>query len=166
MKLQLLIGMIASSKSTYCKAAARHCYLIINDDAIVNMLHADQYTFYDKELKPLYKNIENHIIGQAVLAEKNVIIDRGLNISKAARQRYIALARSFDITCEAVVFKKEQPEVHAKRRYEHDNRGHDYEYWLKVAERHAAIWDDPTLEEGLDRIYYLSYNDVKQGVVI
>ena len=47
MKIQVLCGMIASGKSTYANNAARSGTICINDDAIVNMLHANNYDLYD-----------------------------------------------------------------------------------------------------------------------
>ena len=169
MNLQLLIGPIASGKSTYSFNAAHAGYLCINDDAIVNMLHANNYRGYRVDLKILYKSIENHIISTGLSMGKNVIVDRGLNISVEGRKRFIALAKSFDICCEAIVFQKESPDVHARRRFDNGGdacRGHSYEYWLKVAEKHESIYVAPSKEEGFDDIYEISYEEIVNGKVI
>ena len=68
------------------KNAAKQGFIIINDDAIVNMLHADNYILYDKKLKLLYKTIENQIISVALAMGHSVLIDRGLNVSKEGPQ--------------------------------------------------------------------------------
>lgn len=166
MKLQVLVGMIASGKSTYCKNAVRKGYLCMNDDAIVNMLHADEYTLYDKSLKVLYKSVENHIIGTGLAMQKTIIVDRGLNVSVQGRQRWIALARSFDVSCEAIVFPHDGVEVHAKRRFEGDSRGHTYDYWLMVAQAHNKIFSTPTLAEGFSNVTYVSFKEILEGKVI
>lgn len=165
MKLSILVGPIASAKSTYAQNAAKAGYLCLNDDSIVNMVHADNYTLYDKNLKILYKTIENQIISMGLALNRPVLIDRGLNSNVNGRNRWLALAKSFDVPCEAVVFKNEGPEVHAKRRAEHDSRGHSYEYWLKVATFHQTNYVEPSLEEGFDKIYYISFEEVKSGKV-
>jgi dephospho-CoA kinase len=77
-KIQVLVGMIASGKSTYAKNAARRGVICVNDDAVVNLVHADDYTLYDKSLKILYKSIENHIISMALAMSRTVLVDRGL----------------------------------------------------------------------------------------
>ena len=164
-KLQILIGMIASGKSSYCKNAARQGIICMNDDAIVNMLHGDEYTLYDKDLKPFYKSIENHIVASALLMKRTIIVDRGLSISVKGRKRWIALAKSFDVPCEAIVFKNEGPEVHAKRRHSSDARGHDYDYWLKVSSKHFENYEAPSLLEGLDSIYQVSFEEIKSGKI-
>jgi predicted kinase len=159
MIVEVLVGPIASGKSTYAKQKAKEGWIIINDDAIVNAVHADNYTLYREELKPLYKSVENHILHCAVLMGKDVIIDRGLSNTIKSRQRWIALARSMDVKIGAVLFEVFGPETHAKRRVETDGRGHNFEYWLKVAERHWANWQPPTLAEGFDYIEEQKWED-------
>jgi predicted kinase len=148
----ILIGPIASGKTTHCKKKAKEGWIIICDDDIVNMLHAQDYTLYDKELKPLYKSIEDHILHVAIAMKRNVIIDRGLNISKKARKRWLAICNSLDVPVLALCFERQAPEVHAQRRYESDNRGHDLDYWLEVANRHDSQYEFPVLEEGFSDI--------------
>jgi predicted kinase len=166
-KIYVLVGMVASGKSTYCSNAAKHGQIILNDDAIVEMLHADDYTLYDKKLKILYKSIENNIISLGLCMGRTVVIDRGLNVSKQARQRWIALARSFDVPCEAVVFPLDAPEVHAKRRFESSNRGHSFDYWLNVARTHRSAYATPTAAEGFDNVHFIAcFEDVINGKCI
>lgn len=165
-KIYCLVGMIASGKSSYCKNAARSGYIILNDDAVVNLVHADNYTLYDKKLKILYKTVENNIISLGLCLGRSVIIDRGLNVSKHGRQRWIALANSFDIECEVIVFPKDTVEVHAKRRFESSNRGHSYEYWLNVANKHNKIYEEPIRQEGFSLVHHINFQDVECGVVV
>lgn len=165
-KIYVLVGMIASGKSTYSRNAARKGQLTLNDDAVVNLVHGGDYLLYEKNLKPLYKSIENHVLSLASCANKSIVIDRGLNISLQGRRRWLSLAKSFDIPCEAIYFPLYTPEVHAQRRFKSDNRGHDYEYWLTVASHHFnRIWE-PTVNEGFDAVHHISYEDIVDGKVI
>ena len=163
MELQILIGMIASGKSSYASLAAKNGYLCLNDDAIVNMLHCD-YTQYSKQLKILYKSIENHVIVTSLAMGKNLIVDRGLNVSLQGRKRIISLANSFDVDCHAIVLKRESPEIHAERRFNSDSRGHTFDYWLNVAKTHDAIYVAPSLEEGFQRITEVSFKDIQENL--
>jgi predicted kinase len=160
MKLQILCGMIASGKSTYAKKAAQQGVICVNDDAITNLLHADDYTLYNPDLKILYKSIENHIVGASLALGRSVIIDRALNVSIEGRRRWLALAKSFDVACEAIVFKNDGPKIHAKRRAETDNRGYSMEYWLRVAELHNSLYIKPTVEEGFDIVHDIVFEDI------
>lgn len=162
-KIHVLVGMIASGKSTYCANAALNRQIIMNDDAIVNMLHADNYRLYDKYLKILYKAIENTVVSYGLCMMRTVVIDRGLNVSKHGRQRWLALAKSYDVPCEAIIFPKTTPDVHADRRFKKDPRGHPIGYWLNVANEHNKLYSEPTIDEGFDKIHTITYDEIVNG---
>lgn len=165
-KIIVLCGPIASGKSTYCKNAALNGNIIVNDDSIVNMLHANNYRLYDKNLKILYKSVENLIISMSLSMGRTVVVDRGLNIGVQGRQRWIALARSFDVPCEAVVFENQGPDVHAQRRMKHDGRGYDFDYWYRVANVHQEQYRHPSVEEGFSAVHSISYSEIMCGKII
>lgn len=145
MRLELLVGPIASGKSTYCRAAAREGAIILNDDSIVTAIHGGDYTLYDPLLKPLYKATENCVVGTALAMGRRVVVDRP-NHSMKMRRRYIGLGHSFDVPVRLVMFKRESPEVHGERRFHSDRRGHDLNYWIDVAKRHESIYEVPRQE--------------------
>jgi predicted kinase len=156
MRLQLLVGPIASGKSTFCREAAQDGKIILNDDSIVNALHGGDYSLYSKELKPLYKSVENQIVQTSLTLGKVVVVDRP-NHSRQMRRRYIGLAKSLDCLVDLVMFKRELPEVHAKRRFESDSRGHTFEYWLKAAQCHQNLYEEPHESEGFDSIIHWEF---------
>lgn len=158
--------MIASGKSTYCEHAARKDYICVNDDSIVNLIHCNQYGKYNQKFKRLYKGIENYIITHGLDLNLDIIIDRGLCVSAKGRARFIALANSFDADCEAIIFPLDIPEVHARRRYQSDTRGYDYDYWFEVARHHFSIYSRPTLEEGFTKIHDITWEQIQSGKVI
>lgn len=149
--INLLVGTIASGKSTYSSQMAKAGWIIINDDAIVMALHGGNYT-YKENLKVLYKSIETHIFHLAVAMGKDVIIDKGLNLTKNSRARWISLAKSLDIPIKAIIFPFTCPEDHAQRRTKIDSRGLSYEKWLKIAQIHFAQYEPPTIDEGFEII--------------
>jgi predicted kinase len=157
--LEVLCGTIASGKTTYSAQKASEGWIIINDDAIVNAVHGGNYKLYDKALKPLYKSVEDHILHVAVAMGRNVIIDRGVNVTVGSRKRWISLARCLDTNVSAIVFPKWTAEEHAALRHHSDNRGHDYDYWLMVANKHLNVWEEPTLAEGFDKIKLYEWED-------
>lgn len=140
--LELLVGPIASGKSTYCRKAASEGAIILNDDSIVNAVHGGDYCLYEKSLKPLYKGVENTIVCMALSMGRRLIIDRP-NHSKKMRRRYIGLAHSFDTSVQIVMFKRETPEVHGERRFNSDARGHSLDYWVDVAIAQQKIYEAP-----------------------
>lgn len=152
--IYVLVGPIASGKSTYCKRKAQEGALIVNDDSIVNALHADQYGAYDKDLKPLYKSLEMSIIAYAVAVNRDVVVDRP-SYKRTTRRRYIEMAHSIDAEVTAIIFENFGPEVHAKRRFESDSRGYTYEGWLRVAKEHESLREPVDVHEGFDHIEYI-----------
>lgn len=145
-KLTLLVGNIASFKSTYCKELLKETEaLIVNDDSIVNAIHIYN-TGYSEDLKPLYKQIENTIIVMGSMLGYNIIVDRP-NLTKATRSRYLSLAKSLDMDTEIIVFFQESPEIHASRRHTNNSRGYSYDKWLSVAKRNKEKYEKPTNDE-------------------
>lgn len=154
MMLEILIGPIASGKSTYCGQRAKDGAIIINDDAIVTMIHGGHYELYSKELKPLYKIVENTILQTAIHMGRDVIIDRP-NYSRSMRRRYIGLAKSLDTQVIAILFERSDPLTHAHRRFKSDPRSNTLEHWIEAANRHESLFEIPSLEEGFDDIIQL-----------
>jgi len=155
-KLIILVGNIASGKSTYVKKFPQA--IIVNDDSIVSSVHGGDYTLYQKELKPLYKTIENTIITTALSLDRLVIIDRP-NMSKQTRQRYISIAKSLDVEVLCVIFPLQDPYIHAKRRFDSDNRDLTLRHWIETAERKNVEFEHPSFDEGFDNIFIENYYD-------
>lgn len=155
MKVEILIGNIASGKSTYCRRRVEEGAVVMNDDAIVNGLHCGIYTKYDKALKPLYKAIENAIVTSAITLGRDVVIDRGVNLTPRSRRRFVGLAHSMDAEAHAVIFEFCEPSIHADRRMSHDDRGHSAEYWLEVATVFHNKYIPPEEHEGFDKVIHV-----------
>ena len=147
----ILVGMIASGKDTFIKMLAERGHLIINDDDIVKAVHGGNYLLYDQALKPVYKDVEVAILMDALTLKRPVVINRP-NFRISTRRRYIGLAEAHDVPVVGIVFPKETPEVHAKRRFDHDNRGISYEKWVEIAKVHASQWEEPKMEEGFSNL--------------
>ena len=147
--VEILVGMIACGKSTFAQKRASQGAVIINDDAIINTIHCNNYLLYDKRLKPLYKAVENTILQIAITLGRDVVIDRP-NYSKAMRRRYIGIAKSLDATPIIVLFKDCGVDVHVSRRMNSDARGHTAAYWTKVYNKHKSLYEPPDELEGAD----------------
>jgi len=152
-RLNILVGIIGSGKSTLCKQEAEKGSIIINDDAIVNMLHGGLYKLYDEKLKCLYKSIETSIFLLAAQSDREIVIDKALNLTKMSRMRWISLAKSLEIPVRIIQFPILLAETHAKRRYNSDSRGYSLEYWTKVANHQMNSFQSISAEE----IMYCEY---------
>lgn len=164
MKLIVLVGAIASGKSTFSSLLADKGYIVCNDDAVVNALHSNKYTLYDKELKPLYKAVENQIVMTALALGQNVVVDKGTSNKAKSRQRFIGLAASLDAEVWAVQFPVESPEIVASRRFNHDSRGIPLEKWVEIARHHEKEREPVRFSEGFNRILEVkNFNDIERA---
>lgn len=156
--ISILFGPIASGKSTFAAAAAGRGAVIINDDAIVNAVHAGQYSQYQEGLKPLYKAVELVLITHAVALGRDVVIDRP-NRKRATRDRYRLLAETLDTESVLVVFRdgRFDGDQDGERRFVADSRGLTSGAWRSIAKSHAKTVDELTTEE---RVQYTSVDRV------
>ena len=151
MNMILLVGPIASGKSTYARERALGGALVVNDDSLVTSVHGGWYGGYATGLKPLYVTLETAIITHAAGSGRDVVIDRGCR-NKATRARFAALGRSLGFTIYAKEFPWEAAEVHATRRFAHDPRGLTWDRWFEVANQHEMTFEPVNYEaEGLYR---------------
>jgi len=152
--LEILVGFIASGKSSYSRKRAKEGAIIINDDSMVMSLHGGDYSLYNKDLKVFYKSIENHIIAMGFASDLDVIIDRP-NYKRSTRKRYIGIAKSFGMEVTIVRFRTEDSMVHAQRRFDSDPRGYSLEDWYSAVKRHKGLYQEPVRElEGFDSMIY------------
>lgn len=147
-RMTLLVGPIASGKSTYAEARAREGALTVCDDALVLAVHGGVYALYNEMDKPLYTALETAIITHARSTATDVVIDRG-GRTKAQRTRFATLGRALGFEVDAVLFEWYVPWVHAERRFTHDPRGLTLEKWEDVAIRHQAEFQPLTADEGI-----------------
>jgi len=147
-KLYVLVGNIASGKSTFAQMMSLNGAFVVDADTIVNMYHGGRYKLYDEQNKKVYHKAEEEMIKIPLLGGKDVIISR-LNHKRKTRLRWIKLAKEVGSDVVAVKFKWESPEIHAKRRMDHDSRGLTFERWLSVAisKHNEREWINPELEK-------------------
>jgi predicted kinase len=162
--VQILVGMIASGKSTYARNAAKAGFVVVNDDSISESIQGGDYGLYDRSLKPLYKSTASHIAHTALALGRSVVIDTGSR-SRTTRMRWTTLAKSLDVPIIAITFPFTTPNEHALRRYNADSRGYSLEQWQAVAERHWQDWEPVGDDEGFNNIVYEEWESVRSGLV-
>lgn len=151
-QILVLVGFIASGKSTLCRRLAGEGWIVMCDDSIVTAVHGGRYELYDRSNVALYKSTENHIACMALALGKPVVIDRGVNGTVSSRRRWLGIAKSLDVPCRALVMPMASPQEHARRRALSDPRGRTHQWWIDVASRHAVEFQMPTLAEGFDSV--------------
>jgi predicted kinase len=133
-KIEILVGMIGSGKSTYARRRAAQGAIVICHDDLTEAFHRE-YT-YKPELRDFYRSCEELIAVEALEEGLDVIIDR-THLTRESRNRWLVRAALQAVPITAVLFPIETPEIHALRRFRADPRGRTAEEWLMVARHHA-----------------------------
>src|ERR1044072_6440344 len=94
--IQVNVGFICSGKSVYASNCAKSGFVVINDDSLVESVHAGNYDLYDKSLKVLYKSVGLNLFTNAIALGRSVVIDTGSR-NRKTRQRWVSLAHCFDV---------------------------------------------------------------------
>jgi hypothetical protein len=150
MRLEILVGMIGSSKSIYARKRADESALVISHDWLTQGLHGGAYR-YEQGLRECYRRMEEDLACAALTVGRNVVLDR-CHLSAESRRRWIDFAHRLrnealiegdreiyrGLPVVAVAFPIESPAVHARRRFESDPRGRSHEEWYMVAQHHFA----------------------------
>lgn len=133
--IEVLVGMIASGKSTYARERADQGALVISHDDLTQMLHA-RYR-YEPGLRACYRAMMVQLAVNAIVAGRDVIVDR-THLTRESRQLWIETARGAGVRVIAVVFPIEPAAIHAERRFRADARGRTLEEWHQLAAHHAV----------------------------
>ena len=153
MKLEILIGMIASGKSTYAARRAKEGAIVICHDDLTVMLHAEYR--YEQGLRQAYRTAEEMLAHTFLHHGRDVVIDR-THLTAESRRRWVDFRMSHyhpGLRLGAIVFPIEAADEHAYRRFNSDPRGRPYTEWLKVACHHAGQAEAEPLDakaEGFD----------------
>jgi predicted kinase len=143
-KLELLIGMIASGKSTYAKKRGSEGALIICFDDLTQMLHGEYR--YEPALRDSYRSMMYQIAWEGIHAGRDVVIDR-THLTADSRRYWVAAARGWMVPIVAVVFPRDDvAEMHSARRFLSDARGRPLEEWDRVARHHMNQADAEPLD--------------------
>jgi predicted kinase len=131
-RVWVLVGQVASGKSTYAARRARRGAIAVCHDDLVRAVHAGGA--HEAGLRDFYRAAEEHLAWSALAAGRPVVVDR-TNLTAAERRRWVALAGRAGVEAVAVAFPRERWPVHARRRHEHDARGLTLAGWGRVALR-------------------------------
>lgn len=170
-KIYVCVGMIASGKSSWCRAQADKGAIVICHDSITEGLHC-RYR-YEPGLRDFYRRVEESIAWAALSAGRDVVVDR-THLTLESRKRWINWAKpdvssgvDYDghpledvenplrcIKVVAVRFPIRTPDAHAAERFNADPRGRSAEEWYSVARHHyeQAMKEPLTDGEGFDEI--------------
>ena len=146
----LLIGNIASGKSTLAKQHAKKGYVVISRDSIRYMVGGGNYRF-DKKLEPFIKQSAVEVLRVFLRSGQNLVYDE-TNVSKSLRKPTIQLAKIYGYKVVAVVLPRLSKEVSVARRLKTPHGNFSKKTWEWVWEQFDTIFEMPEKSEGIDRI--------------
>ena len=154
----VLVGNIASGKSTLCRALADDKYIICSRDALRYMIGAGQYCF-DPVTEPIIGEGHDAML-QAMLQtadDESFVVDE-VNVQSARRYYLCRMVDSHDYVKVALVLPKVSKNVAVGRRLKEEHGKFGKEVWEGVWERFNKAYTIPTKSEGFDHIIQLKPN--------
>lgn len=153
-ELMILTGNIGCGKSTMATRMAKdEGYVIISGDAITAMVQGGDYGAYDPKKKPVYHAIERAGIMTALFHKFSVVVDR-TNMKVSDRARYIFMGKFHHAVITSHCWGSGDRED-LKRRLE-DPKGIPEKQWRGVFDYMAGSYEEPSLAEGFDSIYFFN----------
>lgn len=149
MKAYVLIGNIASGKSTWAKAKGLP---VVSRDAIRYELGNGEYLF-NRKVEEFITIICNIYISSFLLLEKDVVID-GTNMTVESRTGVIMLLKSQGCEVIAVVFPDRGCADHVRDRMADNHGDTSKEKWETIFWNFKLKYQSPKEEEGFSKIIY------------
>ena len=161
MKLYMLVGNIATGKSTVAKTLCKDENTVcVSLDALRYMIKAGDYIF-----DPIYENaireIEDSIINEFMWHNFDIVVDDAKLVSPLKRAELLNQAheKDYDVIC--VRMPETPKETCVKRRMSEPHGKYNKERWEQVWEMFNSMYVKPTKLEGFDEI--LTAEDIRSG---
>ena len=148
--LVLLVGNIASGKSTLAKKWVDNGYRVISRDAVRYMVGAGNYTF-DPDLEPTIKKGTLALMQEFLKDDIDIMCDE-VNVSKRLRKPTIELAKQYGYTIVAVVMPRLEQAISVNRRLNAPHGKADSSIWEIVWSNFDEMYEEPTIDEGITNI--------------
>lgn len=161
MKLEVLVGNIASGKSSYCYNHAPDCY-VISRDAIRKAFVQDFYTYTPRTELQVGIMVEAMLKAALILKLDHVIVDE-TNMTVHSRAWILKLAKRFNVECTAVLFKDRGIKDHVSARVASPhgcNAEHTEELWISVYNKFKSRYQEPSKEEGFTSITTINKENI------
>lgn len=151
-ELIIFTGNVGCGKSLLASKLAKKGYVVVNNDAITNMVQGGEYGLYDTAKKPIYRDIEVVAIKSALQAGFSVVVDR-TNMKISDRERYIKIGKENDAYIRSFTWGPGLNQ-NLTRRLRND-RGEPSAQWSGVFYHMKNSYELPLRDEGFDELINL-----------
>jgi len=149
-KLVITIGNIGSGKSTLAKKYQEKGYIVIARDMLRYAIGGGNYIFDDKYESIIWKT-ELYMLESFMELGVNIVVDE-VGISRSMRLRYIVPAKDYGYTIKCHILPKLTMKEAVDRRMKSPHGQPDRKLWNKVWQKFQRMYQEPNLEEGIDKI--------------
>lgn len=152
-ELIILIGNIGSGKTTLCRQKVSEGCVIVSRDDLRYLLGAGKY-LYSTDLEKAVKITALSFTEELMKLGKDIVIDE-TNMNKIIRLPYIELGKKYDYNVTARILPYLTKLESVNRRLQNNHGDTTMETWNEVWEHFSNMYEEPSLEEGFDKILYL-----------
>lgn len=148
-----MCGNIGNGKSTLVEIYQKVGFVVIARDALRYGIGGGNYVF-NLDYEPIIWDIGLKMYKQFLNKKVNIIVDE-VGINKSLRARYISKAKKKGYEVIAVKLKKLSKKESVDRRMKNPHGTSDRKVWNGVWEKFDKMYEEPSLDEGIDRIIQL-----------
>lgn len=158
-RLVVLVGNIGGGKTTITNDLVKLGYNVISRDAMRYMLGNGQYVF-ELITEKIINKIALSMLRQMVQKNLDIIIDE-TNMSVAIREEILKIANKKNYETIAYVMPKISKRKSIERRLSNNHGNTTKEVWSEVWEKFNAMYEEPTHDEGFDKVITGINHEVK-----
>lgn len=149
----ILVGNIGAGKSTLVKKYVDKGHIVISRDSLRYGIGGGKYIF-NTDYESVIWATELTLFEEFLTRGVNIIVDEvGINISM--RARYIEVAKAFGYKVKCIVLPKLSKEESVNRRMKDPHGTSDRKIWEGVWEKFDNMYEEPSLDEGFNKIIKL-----------
>lgn len=164
-KLIIMVGNIGSGKTTFIKqfvqaeAEKGINWFVVSKDDLRKMLGVGKY-IWNPQIEIIISDVVVSFVAHLLYQKRNVIID-GTNTTKEVRNKYLRITKNksnigYECKVEAIILPKISKKLSVLRRMANPHDENTSEHWGEVWQKFENVYEEPTIEEGFDKITKLS----------
>lgn len=150
-QVKIMCANIGGGKSTMAKKYVEKGFVVISRDNLRYAIGNGEYIF-NLDYEHIIKKTEAFMLRKFLKQGVNIVID-ACNVSKLLRKRLIDIIHDY-ANYEIAVIKMPKLSMNEsiKRRLRNNHGDVSAEAWIAVWNMFNDLWEEPTLDEGIDLI--------------
>ena len=153
----MLIGNVATGKSTTASKLYRKGFYIISLDGFRRMLGGGDYV-YDRLIEHVLGISEHYLVENLMNLKINIVIDDAKLVNSEFRKSFISLAKKYGYIIECIVMPSIPMKTAVDRRLKNNySDKFDRKLWESVYQKFELMTEKPLKSEGINKISNAGY---------